>query len=257
MPDYDAEAAAYDATRGGRPRAQAAAAAVSELLPPGATTVCDVGAGTGIVSADIAARGPDVLCVDMSAGMLRYAAGRLPGRCLRARGDRLPLRSGSLDAVTFVWVLQLLPAAGPFLAEAARVLRPIGRVITTVDKAAARWAGADDLSEVLRPFSDPRWCADRHDRVVRFGAQYGLVPVAETTFVGIGQGQTPRDAERWLAALPGGADRDRRRALEALRALPDRHRRRPDPVYRVLAFGSARQAGTSGAQGGDPGLDLV
>src|SRR5215207_5838265 len=56
MLDYDAEADTYDATRGGLPRAQAAASAVAALLPAAAQRVADVGAGTGIVSAESARR---------------------------------------------------------------------------------------------------------------------------------------------------------------------------------------------------------
>jgi len=181
MLDYDAEADTYDATRGGLPRAQAAASAVAALLPPAAQRVADVGAGTGIVSAELARRGLDVVCVDQSAGMLRHAVARLPGSCLRAGGDRLPLRTASVDAVTFVWLLHLVPDAGPLLAEARRVVKPGGRIVTTVDK---RGLGR---------------ATDAYDLVV---AQSGLAPVAQTTFVGMGQGCGD-----------------------------------PDPVYRVVALG--------------------
>ncbi|MFF6944489.1 hypothetical protein ACFZBM_00320 [Streptomyces lavendulae] len=61
--DHDAEAEAYDATRGGVPRAGAAAAAVPGLLPPHARSLLDLGCGTGtgIVTARLAALpGPDV-----------------------------------------------------------------------------------------------------------------------------------------------------------------------------------------------------
>lgn len=52
MPEsyYDSEAHRYDSSRGGPARADAAAAAITRLLPPSARTVLDVAGGTGIVS---------------------------------------------------------------------------------------------------------------------------------------------------------------------------------------------------------------
>ncbi len=48
--DYEAEADAYDATRGGEPRAGAAAEAVLGLVPKDAGRLLDVACGTGIVT---------------------------------------------------------------------------------------------------------------------------------------------------------------------------------------------------------------
>ncbi|HEY9332564.1 MAG TPA: SAM-dependent methyltransferase, partial [Streptomyces sp.] len=58
MLDYDDEAAVYDATRGGVPRAEAAAGAVLGLVPPAARTLLDIGCGTGIVTERIAGGRP-------------------------------------------------------------------------------------------------------------------------------------------------------------------------------------------------------
>ncbi|MFI9063500.1 hypothetical protein ACIGQE_16685 [Streptomyces sp. NPDC053429] len=55
---YDAEADAHDATRGGAPHAEAAAAAVLGLLPPTARTLLDVGCGTGVVTTRLTRPGP-------------------------------------------------------------------------------------------------------------------------------------------------------------------------------------------------------
>jgi ubiquinone/menaquinone biosynthesis C-methylase UbiE len=132
---YDAEAGVYDDTRGGMPRARAAAAAITSLVPVGGTAL-DVAGGTGIVSAELARLGYSVVVVDLSVGMLTVAATRLPGRVIAAPADRLAVRDGSIDLVSTVWLLHLLPIpiADRVVAEAARVLRPGGHFVTTVDK---------------------------------------------------------------------------------------------------------------------------
>jgi ubiquinone/menaquinone biosynthesis C-methylase UbiE len=150
---YDAEAEVYDETRGGSDRARAAAEAITALVPARGSAL-DVAGGTGIVSAELAALGHDVVVADLSPGMLAIAAERLPGRALVASADRLPVRDGSVDLVVMVWLLHLLPIAlaDTVLAEAARVVRPGGHVVTTVDKDLAhgrvRRTGADAADRV-------------------------------------------------------------------------------------------------------------
>lgn len=150
---YDAEAPVYDETRGGVARARAAADAIVSLVPHRGRLL-DVAGGTGSVSVELAARGFDVAVTDLSHGMLTVARGRLPGRVAVAEGDRLPVRDGSCDVVTLVWLLHLLPVpvADAVLAEAVRVLRPGGYLVTTVDKELAhglrRRTGGDAADRV-------------------------------------------------------------------------------------------------------------
>jgi ubiquinone/menaquinone biosynthesis C-methylase UbiE len=150
---YDAEAEVYDETRGGTDRARAAADAVTTLVPARGSAL-DVAGGTGIVSAELAGRGFDVVVADLSRGMLILAGERLPGRALVASADQLPVADASVDLVTMVWLLHLLPVpvADTALAEAARVVRPGGHVVTTVDKDLAhgrlRRTGADAADRV-------------------------------------------------------------------------------------------------------------
>jgi ubiquinone/menaquinone biosynthesis C-methylase UbiE len=179
---YDREAAVYDESRGGAERARNAAAAVATLLPPGGRLL-DVAGGTGIVSAELAAQGRDVVVVDLSIGMLRLAGERLPGRVAAARADLLPVADGSVDAVTAIWVLHLLPTevADRVVAEAARALRPGGRLVTTVDKHRAHGRDGGE--------------ADHRDRVLAVAARHGLQPAGEAAFSGRSQWGSAGDGD--------------------------------------------------------------
>ncbi|MCH1868692.1 class I SAM-dependent methyltransferase [Nocardioides sp. CFH 31398] len=150
---YDDAADTYDETRGGEARAAAVAAEVDRLAP-GPGLLVDVAGGTGTVGAALRALGREVLVADASAGMLRHAVRRLPGRVVRADARRLPLGDGSASVVSLVWLLHLLERsdADAVLAEATRVLRPGGVLVTTVDKDLAhgttRRTGADGAERV-------------------------------------------------------------------------------------------------------------
>ena len=178
---YDAEAPVYDETRGGSVRARAAAEAVLALAPRDGLCL-DVGGGTGIVGAELAARGLTVVVTDLSHGMLQQARARLPGRVAVARADRLPLRDGSVDMVTALWLLHLLEPelADRVLAEAARVLRRGGTLVTTVDKDHAH--GRDRRTDA--DARDRRTDADARDRVVAVAARVALSPAGATSFTG-------------------------------------------------------------------------
>jgi SAM-dependent methyltransferase len=244
--DYTLEADRYDATRGGEERAAAAAQAIEELLPAGTGTVVDLACGTGIVTRRLLAPSRRVLGVDRSAGMLVLASGRLPGVVIGGDATRLPLESASVDAVVLIWLLHLLTDAEPVLAEAARVLRPGGVLISTVDKNQAAFTVPSDVAAVTQHAREAytRSASDRRDRVVAEAAGHGLRPVSETSFVGAGQGRSPRQWQEEIRSnrIPWsrGADHmdaDPAAALcRALAALPDQERRRPDPVYQLIAL---------------------
>jgi SAM-dependent methyltransferase len=247
--DYDREAERYDATRGGDARAGAAADAIETLLGAAeqdAARIADVACGTGIVTVRLVRPGRSVIGIDRSAGMAAVATGRLPGRIALGDVTRLPLASGSADAVTMVWLLHLLRAAdaAAAIAQAARVLRPGGLLITTVGKDDAAFDAVNDdaaaLAGPVRAGFD-REQTDALDRVRAAGGRHGLRLAAQTTFVGIGQGLSPR---RWRRQLAGGtfawtaaAGPERIGALCAeLARLPDQDRARADPVYQIAAL---------------------
>jgi SAM-dependent methyltransferase len=81
---------------------------------------------------------------------------------MRADAQQLPLRDATVDAVTSVAVLQLIPEPATALAEMARVLRPGGRLavmVPTVGHGARVWRllakggahifGEDELGDTL------------------------------------------------------------------------------------------------------------
>ncbi|NUR04853.1 MAG: class I SAM-dependent methyltransferase [Streptomyces sp.] len=243
MLDYDKEAAAYDATRGGEPRAAAAADAVLGLLPAATDRLLDVGCGTGIVTRRLAAARPAtrVTGADLTYGMARMAAGRLPGSVVLADSRRLPFRDETFDAVTSVWLLHLLDEpedVRAVVAECARVLKPGGVYVTTVDKAAAHDVGSD-IDAVLAP-RPRRPAPDAAPLVESYAAAHRLHPAGQARFPGRGQGRSPRrtaaDLRRgWFTQLPPG-DPLTERFVTRLRALPDQERPRPDPEFSLRAF---------------------
>ncbi|WP_079406666.1 class I SAM-dependent methyltransferase [Streptomyces sp. 3211] len=239
--DYDAEAEAYDATRGGTPRAEAAAEAVLGLLPAHARTLLDLGCGTGIVTGLLNRPGLRVLGADASHAMAATALRRGVPVAL-ADAARLPVRSRSLDAVSAVWLLHLLREPGlvpAVIAEAARVLRPGGVLLATVDKDSAHDVGSD-IDAVFAAHLTPT-PADASGEVEAYAARAGLLPVGEARFTGHGQGRTPRgSAEALLAGryasriVPRGITAQELAAR--LELLPDQDVPRAEPTYRIRSF---------------------
>jgi SAM-dependent methyltransferase len=99
-------------------------AALRELLGPGSGRCLEVGCGTGVYADAVRRLGRIPIGMDLSAGMLRHAAGRLPVAC----GDaiRLPIADASVPAVIAMMVHTDMPAYPAVLREVRRVLAPGG-----------------------------------------------------------------------------------------------------------------------------------
>jgi ArsR family transcriptional regulator len=96
-------------------------------------TVGDLGCGTGQMSEALAPHVARVLAIDGSADMLRAARARLQGcpnvEIREGALEALPIEDGGLDAAIVSLVLHHQPEPARVIAEAARVLRPGGRLL--------------------------------------------------------------------------------------------------------------------------------
>jgi ArsR family transcriptional regulator len=125
-------AGAWDRLRAEVYGARVGLEALLALLPP-EWTVADLGCGTGALAAELAPRVRRVIAVDQSPAMLRAARRRLAGHdnveLHEARLEALPLADGRCDAAVAALVLAYVDDPAPALREAARLLRPGGRLV--------------------------------------------------------------------------------------------------------------------------------
>lgn len=112
--------------------ADVALRALLALLPRD-WTVGDLGCGTGAVVRALSPHVARVIGVDASEDMLSAARGResAEGTVEWRQGalEALPIETSSIDAATMMLVLHHLPSPAAALGEAARVLKPGGRLL--------------------------------------------------------------------------------------------------------------------------------
>lgn len=102
--------------------------ALDWIVPPDATVVLDLAAGTGLLTRGLMHRGLDVVAVDASAPMLDRLTTELPDvRAHVGTAEDIPLPDASVDAVTIGQAWHWFDPARA-AAEIARVLRPGGQV---------------------------------------------------------------------------------------------------------------------------------
>jgi ubiquinone/menaquinone biosynthesis C-methylase UbiE/DNA-binding transcriptional ArsR family regulator len=96
-------------------------------------TVADLGCGTGSMTAVLAPHVKQVIGVDASEEMLDAAKSRLASATniefRKGSLEALPVFPESVDAATLMLVLHHLPSPADALSEAARILKPGGRVL--------------------------------------------------------------------------------------------------------------------------------
>ncbi len=133
--EYDAEAGRYDC-RWERYTRESLALLRPLLDGRPAGEVLDLGCGTGALVPHLAGWGVRVRSytgADLSPEMLRVAARRVgegfPVRLVAAAAEELPFRAGSFDTVATASSLHFWADPRGALREAARVLRPGGRLL--------------------------------------------------------------------------------------------------------------------------------
>ena len=99
-------------------------------LPRDGSHVLDVATGTGLVAAELLARGFEVTGVDQSPNMLARARQRFGPRIelVEASAEKLPFACGSFDHLTVTYLLRYVADPASTLVELARVVRPGGIV---------------------------------------------------------------------------------------------------------------------------------
>jgi SAM-dependent methyltransferase len=157
-------------------------------LSPGALAV-DLGAGPGMDTANLRARGVRAVGLDFSMGMLRAGIDQYPGPRVQGDARRLPFSDGSVDGVWANASLLHLDEADArrALAEVWRILRPGAALYLSVKAG----TGAEEETE---RYGRPRFF------------QYWSVDALDATLVGAGFEVTDRHADvtpraTWLARL--------------------------------------------------------
>jgi SAM-dependent methyltransferase len=120
-----------------------------------AVRVLDVGCGSGLALVLAAQRGAVPCGIDISSGLLSVARERLPDADLR-EGDMeaLPFAFASFDAVLGINAFQFAGDPRRALAEAARAVRPGGRVVASLFAAPERSQGTvvhEAMSALIPP----------------------------------------------------------------------------------------------------------
>jgi SAM-dependent methyltransferase len=164
---------------------------LSDLLGEGGGICLEIGCGTGVHATQVRKLGWAPIGVDLSAGMLQHARGRLP--IAQADAGHLPIPDGSLSAVIAMMVHTDMPAYPAALGEVARVLRP-GGVFVHVGVHPCFCGGFADRSDldaiVIRPgYLNGHWTtASWTDQGVRakVGATHRPLPELMHAFLAAG-----------------------------------------------------------------------
>lgn len=128
------------------------------MAPVAGLRILDVGAGTGLGSAELIEAGACPLAVDYSLDMLRWDRSQRPP-CAVADVTALPVASGAVDGVLAAFVLNHLDDPGAGMRELARVARAGGPVLANVYSNASSNPARDEVDRqaVAHGWQVPEW----------------------------------------------------------------------------------------------------
>lgn len=157
---------------------------LEELGPMPVGELLDIGTGSGLMLQILGPRARRAVGLDISAPALRLARTRVHGaglaHCEFRRGDMysLPYDDASFDTVSIDRVLAAAARPGAAIAEAARILKPEGRLIVVEDFDQIEARATDNpLSQLRRWFAAAGMSADRL-RPCDLGGRHLIVALA-------------------------------------------------------------------------------
>jgi trans-aconitate methyltransferase len=118
---------------------------VELLAPKAGERILDLGCGTGALTAEIAARGAEVLGVDRSEEMIAQARKKFPALRFEVMDARELRANAEFDAVFSNAVLHWIPEAEEVVAEVARTLKRGGRFV-------AEFGGNGNIQKLVEGF---------------------------------------------------------------------------------------------------------
>jgi len=185
-----------------------------DLLPAPGRRTLDLGCGEGRVSRALAQAGHTLVATDSSPGMVAQAATQPPApAALVSDAARLPFIDGAFDLVVAYMCLHDMDRMPDAVREAARVLRPGGRLAVAiphpVSTAGDLTSQEPDAAQVIDAYLDAApadWTLDRDGLQVHFHSEHRPLEAYAAALAGAGllieQLREPRATPALIAQQP-------------------------------------------------------